>query len=239
MIHIERLAKRYGSVQAVDQVTLTLETPEILVMLGPSGCGKTTLLRLLAGFERPDSGWIEIAGQVVSSPQTLTAPNRRRLGMIFQDLALWPHLTVVGNVAFGLQGRGITRQAVVERVEAVLQQVALTNHRQRFPQQLSGGERQRLAIARALVTRPAYLLMDEPFSSLDPVLKRELIHLLLTLKASLHTGIIYVTHNLDEPLSLADRIAVMQQGKRRSIIEKPLFASFTQGDLLTWYTEAL
>ena len=119
-------------------------------MLGPSGCGKTSLLRLIAGFERPDDGWIDIDDQPVSSSRYLVAPNRRRLGMIFQDLALWPHLTVFENIAFGLRGQGIRRQTIADQVEAALQQVALGNHRRRYPYQLSGGEQQRLAIARAL-----------------------------------------------------------------------------------------
>lgn len=239
MIRAENLAKRYGRITALRNVTLTLARDEVLIVLGPSGCGKTSLLRLIAGFERPDAGWIEIDDCLVSSRKHLAAPNHRRLGMIFQDLALWPHMSVFNNVAFGLRGKGIPRKMISERIEVALRQVALQDHGGRFPHQLSGGERQRLAIARALAGNPAYLLMDEPFSSLDPVLKKEMTRLLRDLIKQIHMGIVYVTHNLDEALSLGDRIVVMRHGKFLSAIERKLFASFAQEDLLAWYMETV
>ncbi len=236
MIRVENLTRRYGTVPAVTGVTLCLDRNEILVVLGPSGGGKTSLLRLIAGFERPDGGGVEIDGVQVSSPRTLTPPNRRGLGMIFQDLALWPHLTAQANVAFGLRGRGESRRTAADRAAAMLGQVALAEHRERFPHQLSGGERQRLAIARALAPEPAYLLMDEPFGRLDPVLKGEMIHLLRSLKDQRRMGVVYVTHNLDEALTLADRIVVMNRGRLAGAIAKPALSSLTAMDLLAWYT---
>lgn len=236
MIRAENLTRRYGTVPAVNGVTLSLARDEILVVLGPSGGGKTSLLRLIAGFERPDAGEVEIDGIQVSSPRNLTPPNRRGLGMIFQDLALWPHLTALANVAFGLRGRGESRRTAADRAAAMLHQVVLTEHRERFPHQLSGGERQRLAIARALAPEPAYLLMDEPFGSLDPVLKGEMIRLLRALKDERRMGVIYVTHNLDEALTLADRIVVMNRGQLAGTIAKPALSSLAAADLLAWYT---
>jgi ABC-type proline/glycine betaine transport system ATPase subunit len=155
--------------------------------------------------------------------------------MIFQDLALWPHLSAFGNVAFGLQGHGQSRAAVCATVSEALDRVALSGHRKRYPHQLSGGERQRLAIARALAGSPPYLLMDEPFSSLDPLLKRQMISLLKDLRASLGLGVLYVTHNLDEALALGDRILLMSRGRAVGALNQEQVASLTQPDLLKWY----
>jgi ABC-type Fe3+/spermidine/putrescine transport system ATPase subunit len=238
MIRVEHLCKQYGSIQAVRSVTMTVTPEEILAILGPSECGKTTLLRLIAGFERPDAGRVEIDGQVVSTPRRVTAPGRRHLSMIFQDLALWPHMSVYENIAFVLRGKRLPRQEVTTRVHEVLKQVSLDNHVQRYPHHLSGGKRQRLAIARALAPRPAYLLMDEPFSSLDPILKDEMMDLTLKLKEQFHMTVIYVTHNLDEGMALADRIAVMRQGALRRVASKHEASFCTQEDLLRWYTES-
>lgn len=182
MIQIENVSKSYGPIQAVDNVTMSLAPDEFVVVLGPSGCGKTSLLRLIAGFERPDAGLIKIGNQIVSSKQQMVAPNRRHLNMVFQDLGLWPHLTVFNNIAFGLKTKGITRQQVITITEDILQQVSLQPHKQRFPPQLSGGEKQRLAIGRAIAKTPDYLLLDEPFSNLDVILKQEIIDLLQLLK---------------------------------------------------------
>jgi iron(III) transport system ATP-binding protein len=237
MIQIDNVSKSYGPIQAVDNVTMSLAPNEVVVVLGPSGCGKTSLLRLIAGFERPDAGRIKIGEQMVSSKQQMVAPNRRHLNMVFQDLGLWPHLTVFNNIAFGLKTKGITRQQIVTITEDILQQVSLPRHKQRFPQQLSGGEKQRLAIGRAIATTPDYLLLDEPFNNLDIILKQEMIDLLLVLKKKMGMGILYVTHHLDEVLSLADRVIAMHHGKLRQIIEKQQFLSFNEQDLLTWYTE--
>jgi iron(III) transport system ATP-binding protein len=155
--------------------------------------------------------------------------------MVFQDLALWPHMTAAANVAFGLRGRGAGRAAVAGRVAEVLEAVSLGDKAHRYPHQLSGGERQRLAIARAVAPRPACLLMDEPFSSLDPVLKLDMVALLARLKTELDTGIVYVTHNLDEARHLGDRVVVMNAGRLRGILDGQSLAELTEADLLAWY----
>jgi len=235
MIRASGVAKCFGTVRAVDGVSLVLDRPETVVVLGPSGCGKTTLLRLIAGLEMLDAGEIAINGVPKSAPGRSVEPHRRGLGMIFQDLALWPHLTAFGNVAFGLSGHGQKRALVRASVEEALRQVALAGHRDRYPHELSGGERQRLAIARALAGRPRYVLMDEPFSSLDPLLKKQMIALLKDLRASFGLGVLYVTHNLDEALALADRIVIMVRGRFAGILDRGQIAPLTQPDLLEWY----
>jgi ABC-type Fe3+/spermidine/putrescine transport system ATPase subunit len=235
MIRASGVSKRFGQVWAVDGVSLACERSETVVVLGPSGCGKTTLLRLIAGLETPDAGEIDIEGSNVSSPGRLVAHHRRGVSMIFQDLALWPHLSVFGNVAFGLRGNGQSRVGVRSVVDEALRRVALLEHRDRYPHQLSGGERQRLAIARALAGSPRYVLMDEPFSSLDPLLKRRMIDLLRELRADLGLGILYVTHNLDEALALGDRILLMSWGRVAGALNRKQVASLTQPELLEWY----
>jgi len=235
MIGVSGVSKRFGTVLAMGGVSLACARSETVVVLGPSGCGKTTLLRLIAGLDGPDAGAIDIEGTRVSSPGRLVAPHRRQLSMIFQDLALWPHLSAFGNVAFGLQGNGQSRNAVRATVEESLRRVSLFEQRERHPHQLSGGERQRLAIARALAGSPRYLLMDEPFSSLDPLLKRQMIALLKEFRASLGLGVLYVTHNLDEALALGDRILLMSGGRVAGSLNRGQVASLTQSDLLEWY----
>ncbi len=237
MIRIVNLSRAFDGDNVVNGVSITLDKQENLVVLGPSGGGKSTLLRLIAGFEQPDAGTIEIDDILISSPERVIAPNQRHMGMIFQDLALWPHMTVFDNVAFGLHDQRLGKSILVRKVINVLDQVSLVKHKLRYPHQLSGGEKQRLAIARALVTTPSYLLMDEPFSSLDPVLKIEMIELLRKLKSQYHYCIVYVTHNLDEALHLADRIAIMRRGEIGAVIEKEGLASLTQDGLLAWYKE--
>lgn len=237
MIRIENLSKNYGTRNAVSDINITLERNSILVVLGPSGGGKSTLLRLIAGLEQPDTGSVEIEGEIVSSKQVLVEPYQRHVGMIFQGLALWPHMTLFDNVAFGLRGQGISKSDITDKVETVLGQVSLNEYTKSFPHQLSGGEKQRLAIARALVTAPAYLLMDEPFSSLDPVLKIELMELLKEVKTQYQMGIIYVTHNLDEAIALADRMTIIRRGKLQGEITRERIKTITQAELLEWYRE--
>ena len=181
-------------------------------MLGPSGCGKTTLLRMIAGLERPDEGRVLIDGIEVSSPNKMVPPFKRKLSMIFQDLALWPHMTVKGNIKFVME-KNLTKDILREEIHEILEKVNLIGFNNRYPHQLSGGEKQRLAIARALASRPAYLLMDEPFSNLDSLLKEELQNVVIKLKKDSQIGIIYVTHNIDEALILANRIAIMNKGR--------------------------
>ncbi len=220
MLSIEHLTKRYGDTEAVKDLTLKLSLNEILAIIGPSGCGKTTLLRLAAGFESPDKGRILIDGVEVSTPDHLMAPHRRRLSMIFQDLALWPHMTVKEHVKFVLKKNKLSRADINLKIDRNLEDINLNGYGNRRPHELSGGERQRLAITRALASDPTYLLMDEPFSNLDSILKDDLQELLLSLKNHHEMGIIYVTHNIEEALALADRIAVINNGRLEQINTK-------------------
>lgn len=212
MIRTENLTKRYSRSEAVKDVTLDSYLGEILTILGPSGCGKTTLLRLIAGLERPDEGRVLINGMEVSSLVKMVAPSKRRLSMIFQDLALWPHMTVKGNIRFVMEKDNLPKDILEGEVRGILKRVDLIGCDHRYPHELSGGEKQRLGIARALASKPTYLLMDEPFSNLDSLLKEELQNVVMRLKEGWQIGILYVTHNIDEALVLADRIAIMNQG---------------------------
>jgi iron(III) transport system ATP-binding protein len=204
-----RLRRSYGQVVALDGVDLEVRVGEMLTLLGPSGCGKTTLLRLVAGLEAPDEGTIDIAGRRVAGPGASVPPQRRRIGMVFQDLALFPHLSVADNVAYGI--RRDPDRAV--RVAELLDLVNLPDAGGRMPHELSGGMQQRVAIARALAPRPDVILLDEPFSSLDAALRTQLrSDLREILRAAGATGVL-VTHDQDEALTLGDRMAVMVRGR--------------------------
>ncbi len=213
MIAIENLSKKYGEINAVNSISLTVSKNEILALVGPSGCGKSTLLRLIAGLDRPDSGNITIDGTIVSTPSLTVPPRDRKLALIFQDLALWPHLSVYKHLEFVIKKEKYSKDLLRSKINDVLQDVNLDGYNKRYPHQLSGGEKQRLAIARAIISRPQYLLMDEPFSNLDPLLKDELGEVILKLKNNRHMGIIYVTHNIEEVYMLADNMGVILQGK--------------------------
>lgn len=227
MLEIEALTKRYSETVAVNRVSLSFKAPGLFSILGPSGSGKTTLLRLIAGLETPDQGKIFIDNEEVSTPKKVKPPSARKLSLIFQDLALWPHMTLRDNIKFVISGNGLPKRQIKERVDIVLKWMHLESYDSRYPQKLSGGERQRLAIARALVSEPKYLLMDEPFTSLDPLLIEELKEIILRLKKDFDMTIIYVTHNIELALNLADRVAVMnkgaveQVGDREEIIGRP------------------
>ncbi len=220
MVKTENLRKRYSTTEALRGVTVGISSGEILGVLGPSGCGKTTLLRLLAGLESPDGGRITIDGIEVSTPEKILAPHRRGLSMIFQDLALWPHMTVREHVEFVLDKNKTKKNDRQAEMKAVFKDVNLIGYLDRYPHQLSGGEKQRLAIARALASGPKYLLMDEPFTNLDTLLREELQGLIIGLKERLGMGIVYVTHNVEEALTVADRVAVMNEGKFEQIDRK-------------------
>jgi len=203
------LRRTYGPVNAVDGLDLEVHRGELLAVLGPSGCGKTTLLRLIAGFERPDAGSLTVDGLMVAGPGTFLPPERRRVGIVVQDHALFPHLTVAGNVAYGLP-RGPARQP---RVGEVLATVGLEGLGARYPAELSGGQQQRVAIARALAPGPGVVLLDEPFANLDAALRARIrFEVRAILKAAGATAIL-VTHDQEEALSLADRVAVVDQGR--------------------------
>ena len=210
-VRLTGVAKAFGPTRAVAGVDLELRESELAAVLGPSGCGKTTLLRLIAGFEAPDAGEIEIGGATVAGPGAWVSPERRRIGMVFQDYALFPHLRVRSNVGFGL-----SRRSTEERdhlVERTLELVGLQHKAACYPHELSGGERQRVALARALAPEPELVLLDEPFSSLDATLRAELRREVELILREAGTTALLVTHDQEEALVLADRMAVMRAGR--------------------------
>jgi spermidine/putrescine ABC transporter ATP-binding subunit len=202
------LVKRFGSLAAVDHVSLDVLSGEFLTLLGPSGCGKTTTLRCIAGFVRPDTGRVRIADQDVTD----MPPHRRNIGMVFQNYALFPHMTVLGNVAYALRIRGAPKEAIQAKVRAALELVRLTGLETRRVQQLSGGQQQRVALARALIYEPSVLLLDEPLSNLDAKLRAEMRVEIRNLQKRTAMTMVYVTHDQEEALAVSDRIAVMNAG---------------------------
>jgi putative spermidine/putrescine transport system ATP-binding protein len=210
-VELNGVRKHYGRTVAVDGVSLRIRQGEFFSILGPSGCGKTTLLRLIAGFETPDDGEVRLGGEVVNH----RPPYARGVGMVFQSYALFPHLSVERNVAFGLEERRTARDEIGRRVSAALQLVRLDPDRfaRRMPSQLSGGQRQRVALARALVLEPRVLLLDEPLGALDLKLRQQMQLELRALNRMLGTTFIYVTHDQDEALAMSDRIAVMDHAR--------------------------
>lgn len=209
VVELRDVVKTHGRVVAVDRLSLEVRRGEFFSILGPSGAGKTTTLRLIAGFERPDEGDILINGRsVVASP-----PNLRPVNLVFQQYALFPHLTVFGNVAFGLEMRGMSRAEIRAHVGAALDMVRLTGKEGRLPSQLSGGEQQRVALARALVNRPAVLLLDEPLGALDQQLRLEMQGELKAIQEQVGLTFVCVTHHQEEALTMSDRVAVMDRGR--------------------------
>jgi putative spermidine/putrescine transport system ATP-binding protein len=208
-VRLEGITKRFGETVAVDGVSLVVQRGEFVCLLGPSGCGKTTTLRMVAGFVEPDEGTIFIAGRDVTD----RPPNRRDLGMVYQSYALFPHMTVAENVAFGLRMRGVTGPAVKERVERALTLVALEGLESRKPGQLSGGQQQRVALARAIVIQPTVLLLDEPLSNLDAKLRKRMQIELKALQRTVGITTIHVTHDQEEALTLADRLVILNHGR--------------------------
>jgi iron(III) transport system ATP-binding protein len=200
-----------SAVPAVEEFSLDVQPGEVLALLGPSGCGKTTALRLLAGLERPDAGRVEIAGRPVVAPGVWVPPEKRAVGMVFQDYALFPHLTVRGNVAYGLNR--LPRADRRARIEHVLSMTGLAAYAGRYPHELSGGQQQRVAIARAIAPRPAALLLDEPFSNLDVSLREQVRSEALGILRAAGASVILVTHDQDEAFVAAGRIAVMSNGR--------------------------
>jgi iron(III) transport system ATP-binding protein len=211
-IRIDGVTKRYGTVAAVRDLTLAVADREFVTLLGPSGCGKTTLLRLLAGFIRPDAGTIRVGDTVLSSPDGVVSPERRGMGMVFQNYAVWPHKTVYDNVAFGLEVRRVSAAETRTRMSRVLELVNLAGLERRYPNQLSGGQQQRVALARSLVVEPSILLLDEPLSNLDAKLRERMRWELKDLQRRTGITFVYVTHDQAEAMALSDRIAVMHEG---------------------------
>ena len=209
---VEHLGRRFGEQHALRDVSLALAPGRVLALLGPSGCGKTTLLKLLAGLDQPSSGRILFGDRVVASKTTMEPPQRRRLGMVFQDYALWPHMSVQANVAFPLQMQRLPATEVRRRTAEALARVGLGTLGQRAPAQLSGGQQQRVALARAIVAQPALLLFDEPLSNLDRDLRESLCRDMAQLLRQLGTTAVYVTHDHEEACTIADEVAVMSHG---------------------------
>ena len=206
---VEGLTKRFGRVVAVQDFSLEVGDGELVSLLGPSGCGKTTVLRSIAGFERPDAGWIRVDGEVLNN----VPPERRGIGMVFQTYALFPHMTVAENIAFPLMIRGRPKTEQEQTVREMVALVHLEGAENRYPHQLSGGQRQRVALARALAMRPRVLLLDEPLSALDAKIREELRGEIRRIQKTLGTTTLYVTHDQEEALVLSDRVVVMNTGR--------------------------
>ena len=210
---IDHLTKRFGAFTALDDVSLDVEDGEFVAILGASGCGKTTLLRQVAGFDKPDAGRILIGEDVVSSADRHVPPERRRIGIVFQSYALWPHMTVAENVGYGLSVTGVREPERTRRIEAALALVELGGFGSRRPSLLSGGQRQRVALARCLVTEPSLVLLDEPLANLDVHLRAAMEDEFARFHQRTRTTMIYITHDQAEAMALADRIAVMDKGR--------------------------
>lgn len=212
-IALEDIHFTYDGRPILDGFDLSVENGQVLALLGPSGCGKSTILRLILGLIVPAGGSVRLGGVVVSESNRLVVPPEKRgLAVVFQDLALWPHLTVHGNLGFGLRARRVPGTERASRIAAILDRLGLADKARRYPGELSGGERQRVAIARALVLEPRAVLLDEPLSDLDPMLKGELLNLFRELFREQGATVVYVTHDVREAAALGDRIAVLESG---------------------------
>jgi iron(III) transport system ATP-binding protein len=212
-LELAELTKKYGSLIVVDSINLAVERGKLVCLLGPSGCGKTTTLRLIAGFIGPDSGEIRVGGRVISSPRSSDPPERRRMSMIFQSYALWPHMSVRENVSYGLALRKMPSADIAQRVDRVLTVTRLKALADRYPGELSGGQQQRVSLARALVVEPETLLLDEPLSNLDANLREEMRFEIRRLHDEYRYTTVYVTHDQAEAMTTADLIVVMNQGR--------------------------
>jgi len=210
---VDCVTKTFGALHALDQVSLDVGDGEFMAILGPSGCGKTTLLRQIAGFDKLDGGRIVIGETVVSTVTQHVPPERRRIGIVFQSYALWPHMTVAENVAYGLTVAGVRDPERTRRVDAALTLVELEGYAERRPSMLSGGQRQRVALARCLVTEPSLVLLDEPLANLDVHLRASMEEEFARFHARTGTTMVYITHDQAEAMALADRIAVMDRGR--------------------------
>lgn len=214
LIEFQDVRFRYGDEEVIRGVSLALQAGEVLAVLGPSGAGKSSIVRLALGLSAPTAGIIRIMGQIASRDgRVLMAPEARGLGVVFQDLALWPHLTVEANLTFALNAQRVPGEERRARIEAALSRVGLLEKARRYPGELSGGERQRVAIVRALVTLPRAVLLDEPLSNLDIALKQELLQLFRELLLERKTAALYVTHDPREAARLAEQVAVLEEGR--------------------------
>lgn len=229
VLRVRGLVKSYGHASVVNDVSFDISAGEVLTLLGPSGCGKSTTLRMIAGLDQPDGGDIWIRGRLVASPKNsvMVPPEGRRIGLVFQSYAIWPHMTVADNIAYPLRMRGIDRSTLATMVADIIAQVKLDGLAARMPSELSGGQQQRVALARALVYKPDLLLLDEPLSNLDSVLRKEMRSQIKMLQSRLRTTVLYVTHDQEEAMALSNRIIVMnhgrieQMGQPNEIYEQP------------------
>lgn len=212
-VEVRDVSKSFGPTKAVDKVSFKVEDGKLFFLLGPSGCGKTTLLRLVAGFYKPDSGEVYLRDRLVND----VPPNKRNIGMVFQNYALWPHMTVYDNIVFGLRIKGVPENQRVERAKEILRVVKMEEYAVRYPSQLSGGQQQRIALARALVVEPDVLLLDEPLSNLDAKLRLETRDEIKRIHGETKVTSIYVTHDQEEALSMADEVAIMRAGQIEQI----------------------
>ena len=218
-VRLDAVTKRFAHVAAIDNVSLTVNEGEFLAVLGPSGCGKSTLLRLIAGFERPDDGSIHLGEKVVSSSDAYVAPEDRRIGMVFQSYALWPHMTVAQNIAFPLRVQKFRAADLAREVAAALKAVGLDGMGDRRPAELSGGQRQRVALARCLAMKARVVLLDEPLANLDVHLRARMLSEIAAFRNLAGATLIYVTHDQAEALGVADRVAVMESGRVRQVAQ--------------------
>lgn len=209
ILKVKNLSKNFGKVKAVQEVSFEATEGKVLSLLGPSGCGKTTTLRCIAGFENPDQGEIYLDNRKI----TTIPPEKRGIGMVFQNYALWPHMTVYGNLAFGLQIKKVPKDEITKKIKKVLDMVQLEGYENRYPRQMSGGQQQRIAMARALVFEPEIMLLDEPLSNLDAQLREEMRFEFTELQRKLGITAIYVTHDQAEALVISDKIVILDQGK--------------------------
>ncbi len=227
-LELSGLSKRYGPLTVVNNVSLSVERGHVVCLLGPSGCGKTTTLRMIAGFADPNDGEIRVDGKVISAPSGSLPPERRNMSMIFQSYALWPHMTVRENVAYGLQLRKLDKRKIQELVDNILATAKLSNLAERYPGELSGGQQQRVSLARALVVEPNILLLDEPLSNLDSNLREEMRFEIRRLHDQYRYTTIYVTHDQAEAMTTADVVVIMnggsveQVGSPEDIYERPI-----------------
>jgi iron(III) transport system ATP-binding protein len=212
VITITKVTKSFDKVVVLREFNQVFGDKEFVTLLGPSGCGKTTMLRMIAGFEKPSSGEISIDGQVVSSPTTFVPPERRGIGMVFQSYAVWPHMTVFDNVAYPLKIAKLSKGDIKRKVESILQTVHLAQYAGRYPSQLSGGQQQRVALGRALVSEPKLLLLDEPLSNLDAKLRESMRFEIKEIQKQFGITVVYVTHDQTEAMAMSDRIIVINRG---------------------------
>ena len=216
-VTITGVTKSFGNVKVLQEFNQKFEDGEFITLLGPSGCGKTTMLRLIAGFEKPSSGEIYIGDKLVSSEKEFLPPEKRGIGMVFQSYAVWPHMNVFDNIAYPLKIQKINKNEIEERVNQVLKIVHLEQYKDRFPSELSGGQQQRVALGRALVAQPEILLLDEPLSNLDAKLREEMRYEIKEITKKLKITVIYVTHDQIEAMTMSDRIVLINKGEVQQV----------------------